>query len=103
MFSQEVQRPDSKVCSEHMIDWQYLSLGDLAQNEFFPKSKSSGNLVPWLWRWGTAPNPGKSALETKLIFRSFCALTFHYNHVTCHLTKHEGIGEGGEFIITLFG
>ena len=33
-------RPGSKVCSEHMNDWQYLSLGDLEQNEFFPKSKS---------------------------------------------------------------
>ena len=37
MFSQEVQRPDSKVCSEHIIDWQYLSRGDLAQNEFSQK------------------------------------------------------------------
>ena len=25
-------RPGSKVCSEHMNDWQYLSLGDLKQN-----------------------------------------------------------------------
>ena len=33
-------RPGSKVCSENMNDWQYLSLGDLEQNEFFPKSKS---------------------------------------------------------------
>ena len=33
-------RPGSKVCSEHMNDWQYLSLGDQEQNEFFPKSKS---------------------------------------------------------------
>ena len=31
-------RPGSKVCSEHMNDWQYLSLGDLEQNEFFLKS-----------------------------------------------------------------
>ena len=23
--------PGSKVCSEHMNDWQYLSLGDLEQ------------------------------------------------------------------------
>ena len=28
-------RPGSKVCSE-----RYLSLGDLEENEFFPKSKS---------------------------------------------------------------
>ena len=35
-----VLRPGSKVCSENMNDWQYLSLGDLEQNEFFPKSKS---------------------------------------------------------------
>ena len=26
--------------------WQYLSLGDLEQNEFLPKSKSWGFLVP---------------------------------------------------------
>ena len=31
-------RPGSKVCSEYMNDWQYLSLGDLEQNEFFLKS-----------------------------------------------------------------
>ena len=32
-------RPGSKVCSEHMNDWQYLSLGDLESNKmiFFPK------------------------------------------------------------------
>jgi len=29
-----------------MNDWQYLSLGDLEQNEVFPKGKSSGFLVP---------------------------------------------------------
>ena len=34
-------RPESNVCSEHMNDWEYLSLGDLIeQNEFFSKSKS---------------------------------------------------------------
>ena len=33
-------KPVSKVCSEHMNDRQYLSLGDLEQNEFFPESKS---------------------------------------------------------------
>ena len=33
-------RPGSKACSENMNDWQYLSLGDLEQNAFFPKSKS---------------------------------------------------------------
>ena len=38
-------RPGSKVCSEHKNDWQYLSLGDLQQNKFFPKSKSLGFLV----------------------------------------------------------
>ena len=36
----------SKVCSQHMNDWQYLSLGNLEQKEFFPKSKSWGFLVP---------------------------------------------------------
>lgn len=25
------------MCSEHMNDWQYLSIGGLKQNEFFPK------------------------------------------------------------------
>ena len=30
-------RPGSKVCSEYMNDWKYLSLGDLEQNEFSPK------------------------------------------------------------------
>lgn len=29
-------RPCSKMCSEHMIDWQYLSLGDL-EEIFFSK------------------------------------------------------------------
>ena len=33
-------RLGSKACSENINDWQYLSLGDLEQNEFFPKSKS---------------------------------------------------------------
>ena len=37
MISLRGLRPGSKVCSEHMNDWQYLSLGDLEQNEFFPK------------------------------------------------------------------
>ena len=32
--------PGSKVCSEHMNDWQYLLLGGLKQHEFFPKIKS---------------------------------------------------------------
>ena len=35
-----------KVCSENRNDWQYLSLADLEQNEFFPKSKSWGFVVP---------------------------------------------------------
>ena len=30
-------RPGLKVCSEHINDWQYLSLGDLEQDDFFPK------------------------------------------------------------------
>ena len=54
--------PGSKVCSEHMNDWQYLSLGDLEQNEFFPKSKSWRFLVPFL--------------------------TFNYGQVTCQVTKN---------------
>ena len=33
-------RPGSKARFENMNDWQYLSQGDLKQNEFFPKSKS---------------------------------------------------------------
>ena len=33
-------RPGSKGCSVHMDYWQHLSLGDLEQNEFLPKSKS---------------------------------------------------------------
>ena len=33
-------RPGSKMCSEQMNNWQYLSIGDLEQNELFPKSKS---------------------------------------------------------------
>ena len=33
--------------SEHMNNWQYLSLGDPEQNENFPKSKSWGFLVPY--------------------------------------------------------
>ena len=36
-------RSGSKMFS---IDWQYLSLGYLEQNEFFPKPKSWGLLVP---------------------------------------------------------
>ena len=32
--------PGSKVWSEHMIDWQHLSLGNLRKDEFFSKSKS---------------------------------------------------------------
>lgn len=39
-------RPGSTVCSENMIDWQYLSLEDLEQIGIFPKSKSWGLLVP---------------------------------------------------------
>ena len=38
-------RPESKVCSEHMNDWQHLSLTDLEQNGFFPTCMS-GFLVP---------------------------------------------------------
>ena len=37
-------RPGSKKCSEHMNNWQYLSSGDLEQNELFPKSESWGFL-----------------------------------------------------------
>ena len=39
-------RPGSKKCSEHMNNWQYLSSGDLEQNELFPKSESWGFLLP---------------------------------------------------------
>ena len=43
-------------------EWrQYLSLGDLEQNEVFPKGKS----------WGSS-----------------CALTFNYGDMTCHVTKN---------------
>ena len=35
-----VLRPGSKMCSENINKWQYLSLGNLEQNELFPKSKS---------------------------------------------------------------
>ena len=37
MFLLKGLRAGPKVCSEHMNDWQYLSLGDLEQNEFSPK------------------------------------------------------------------
>ena len=40
-------RLGSKECSEHMNDWQYLSPGDLEQNEFFLKSKPWEFFVPW--------------------------------------------------------
>ena len=30
----------SEVCSEHVNDWKYFSLGDLEQNEGFPNGKS---------------------------------------------------------------
>ena len=33
-------RSGSKMCSENINKWQYLSLGNLEQNELFPKSKS---------------------------------------------------------------
>ena len=36
----------AQLWSEHMNNWQYLSLGDPEQNELFPKSKSWGFLVP---------------------------------------------------------
>ena len=38
-------RPGSKMCAEHMENWQYLSLGDLEKKKLFPRSKSSGFLV----------------------------------------------------------
>ena len=48
-----------------MNDLQYLSLGDLEQNDFFPKSKSCGFLVPkrlimvtWLVTWPEIENEG---------------------------------------------
>ena len=69
-----------KVCSEHKNDWQYLSPGDLQQNEFFPESKC----------WG--------------FLEVFFFLTFNYGHMTCHVTKIENEGDwriGGEF--TLLG
>ena len=30
----------SKVCSEHVNDWQYLTLRDLEENEVLPKGES---------------------------------------------------------------
>ena len=33
-------RSGSKMCYENINKWQYLSLGNLEQNELFPKSKS---------------------------------------------------------------
>ena len=33
-------RPGSKMCSDNINKWLYLSLGNLEQNELFPKSKS---------------------------------------------------------------
>ena len=35
-----------KACFKHMNDWQYLSLEDQQQKEFFPKRRSGGFLVP---------------------------------------------------------
>ena len=37
LFFSKGLRLVSKVCSEHKNDWQYLSLGDLEENEIFPK------------------------------------------------------------------
>ena len=37
----------SEVCSEHVNDWKYFSLGDLEQNEGFPNGKSWSFLVPY--------------------------------------------------------
>ena len=51
-------RPGTKKCSD-INDCQYLSLGDLEQNEFFSKSN----------------------------LRFSCALTFNYGHVTYHVTR----------------
>ena len=34
-------RPGSKVRSDHMMDWQYPSLGDLEQNKIFSKRRDS--------------------------------------------------------------
>ena len=45
LSSREI-RPGWKLCSAHMIDWQYLSLGDLEQNEIFSKIKSWGLFMP---------------------------------------------------------
>ena len=67
----------SKVCSEHMNDWQYLLLGV--------------RRTKWI-------------LPQKEILRFSCALTFTYGHVTCHVTKtwnEENWWIGGEF--TLIG
>ena len=50
-------RPGSKMCSEDINKWQYLSLGNLEQNELFPKIN----------------------LEVSNLS---CALTFNYGHVT---------------------
>ena len=38
-------KPESKVRSEHMNDLQYLSLADLAQNEFFLKTKAMSTRI----------------------------------------------------------
>ena len=51
----------SKACSENMNDWQYISLGDLEQNEFF------------------SPKVNLEVLFT---------LTFNHDHVTCHVTRN---------------
>ena len=39
-------RPGSEVGSEHVIEWQYLSLRDQEQIEIFSQSKSCGLLAP---------------------------------------------------------
>ena len=39
-LSQEVLRPVSKVCSQNISDWRYLSLEYLEQDEIFPKCLS---------------------------------------------------------------
>ena len=44
-LSQEVLRPVSKVCSQNISDWRYLSLEYLEQDEIFPKCLSWGLLV----------------------------------------------------------
>ena len=62
------------MCSEHVNDWKYFSLGDLEENEGFPKGKSCA--LPFNYGHVTCQNKGNWRIGGEFTFFGINKLAF---------------------------